>query len=184
MNEGKLIVISGPSGCGKGTIIKELLRIDKNLKLSVSMTTRKPRAGETDGVEYFFVTNDVFREKILCGDLIEYTQYSGNFYGTPRSEVSQMQKKGYDVLLDIEVEGAENVRKKKMDNLTTIFLIPPDFEELRKRLEGRGTENAEAVAMRMKRAQEEMKYKDKYDYIVVNDSLECAVKEIYNIIKK
>lgn len=183
MSKGKLIVISGPSGSGKGSVIRELLKKDKNLVLSVSMTTRAPRPGETDGVEYCFVSKEEFEKEIRDGNLIEYTVYSQNYYGTPKNRINELQNGGYDVLLDIEVEGAGNVKKAMMENLTTVFLAPPSVEELRRRLEGRGTEKPEVIDMRMERALEELKFKDKYDYIVVNDRLDKAVEEIYSIIK-
>ncbi len=183
MKKGKLVIISGPSGCGKGTIISNLLRMDDNFKLSVSMTTRKPRPGEINGVHYYFVGKDDFRQGILNGDFLEYTEYGGNFYGTPKKEIAEIQDTGADVLLDIEVVGTENVRKTNPDNLITIFLMPPSFGELEKRLSGRGTETRKNITERLERAKEELHYKDDYDYIVVNDDLKRAVNEIYQIIK-
>ena len=184
MKKGKIVVISGPSGCGKGTVIQELLKRDEHLKLSVSMTTRAPRPGEENGREYYFVTQEEFQNRIQTGDLLEYTNYSGNFYGTPSKEMYEMQQKGYTILLDIEIEGAENVRKAAPDNLVTIFLAPPSFEELQRRLVGRGTEEADVIAKRLARAKEELKEQDKYDYVVINDDLEQAVKHIYQLIKQ
>ena len=184
MKQGKVIVISGPSGCGKGTIINELLKLDSNFKLSVSMTTRQPRPYETNGVEYFFVTKEEFERRIEAGDLLEYTCYNSNYYGTPKSEIEKAQASGTDILLDIEVEGAENARHAGLDNLITIFIVPPSFEELKKRLICRGTEDAETISKRLLRAEEELIQQHKYDYIVVNDCLDDAVKNIYEIIKK
>ncbi len=183
MKKGKLVIISGPSGCGKGTIISNLLEMDDNLKLSVSMTTRKPRPGEIHGVHYYFVNKDVFRKGILNGDFLEYTEYGGNFYGTPKKEIAEIQNTGTDILLDIEVMGTQNVRKTHPDNLITIFLMPPSFGELEKRLSGRGTETKQTIAERLVRAKEELRYKDDYDYIIVNDDLKRTVNEIYQIIK-
>ena len=184
MNKGKLIVISGPSGCGKGTVINKLLGLDDNLRLSVSMTTREPRPGEIDGFHYYFVDNNKFKSGIDDNDFLEYAEYNGNYYGTPKSKIIEMQNNGINVILDIEVQGAEQVRNAELDNLTTIFLMPPSFEELRDRLNGRGTESEEVINNRLNRAKEEMAFKDKYDYIVVNDDLEKAVDDIYKIIKK
>lgn len=184
MAKGKIVVISGPSGCGKGTVIQELLKCDNRLKLSVSMTTRAPRPGEVHGREYYFTDEKEFKNRIQTGDLLEYTNYNGNYYGTPSKEMYEMQEKGYTILLDIEIEGAANVRKAAPENLLTIFLAPPSFEELERRLVGRGTESAEVIAKRLARAKEELKEQDKYDYVVVNDDLDNTVKEIYRLIKQ
>lgn len=184
MNKGKIIVISGPSGCGKGTVISRLLKMDASFKLSVSMTTRAPREGEADGREYYFVSKQEFKRRILSGDLLEYTCYNGNYYGTPLKEISHFQEQGITILLDIEIEGAANVRKAKPDNLITIFLAPPSFEVLRERLIGRGTESMDVIEKRLERAKTELEEQDKYDYIVVNDCLDEAVKQIYEIIKQ
>ena len=184
MNKGKIVVISGPSGCGKGTIIQELLKKDSALKLSVSMTTRAPRPGEENGVQYYFVSKEEFQKRIEKGDLVEYTCYNNNFYGTPISEMYASQEQGFTVLLDIEVEGAENVRKAAPDNLVTIFLAPPSFEELRKRLIERGTETLDVIEKRLERAKFEMTQQHLYDYVVINDDLATAVEEVYQIIKQ
>ena len=184
MKKGKIVVISGPSGCGKGTVIDALLKMDDSLKLSVSMTTRAPRPGEQNGREYYFVTPEEFQKRIDTGDLLEYTNYNGNFYGTPQKEMYAMQDQGITVILDIEVEGAENVRKAAPQNLLTIFLAPPSVEELRKRLVGRGTETPEVIEKRLARALEEMKEQEKYDYIVMNDDLDETIQNVYQIIKK
>ena len=182
MNKGKIIVISGPSGCGKGTVIKELLNRDNSLKLSVSMTTRKPRPGEANGREYYFISKSEFERRIAIGDLLEYTEYNGNYYGTPKSEMYDFQNKGFNIILDIEIEGARNVKNAKPDNLVTIFLAPPSFEVLEKRLRGRGTESDEVITRRLERAKTEMLEQDKYDFTVINDELEKAVDDVYYII--
>lgn len=181
--KGKIVVISGPSGCGKGTVIAKLLDRDSSLKLSVSMTTREPRPNEASGREYYFVSREEFEKRIAAGDLLEYTVYNENYYGTPKTELSKAQEQGTDILLDIEIEGAENVRKSAPDNLITIFLAPPSFEELRRRLTLRGTEDPEVIERRLARAEKELAEKDKYDYVVINDDLESTVDELYYIIK-
>lgn len=182
MNKGKIIVISGPSGCGKGTVIAKLLDMDSSFRLSVSMTTRAPRPGEKNGREYYFVSKETFESRIQSGDLLEYTNYNGNYYGTPKKEMYDAQQKGINILLDIEVEGADNVRLAAPENLITIFLAPPSFEELRRRLTERGTEPPEVIERRLQRAKEELGEKEKYDYIVINDDLEQTVQAVYEII--
>ena len=184
MAKGKIVVISGPSGCGKGTVIQELLKLDTRMKLSVSLTTRAPRPGEVHGREYFFTDKEDFENRIKTGDLLEYTNYNGNYYGTPSKEMYEMQALGYTILLDIEIEGAANVRRAAPENLITIFLAPPSFEELERRLVGRGTESAEVIAKRLSRAKEELKEQEKYDYVVVNDDLEKTVREVYRLIQQ
>ena len=181
--KGKIVVISGPSGCGKGTVIAKLLDRESNLKLSVSMTTREPRPNECHGREYYFVTKQEFEKRIASGDLLEYTEYNGNYYGTPKTELEKAREQGNDILLDIEIEGAENVRRAGLDNLVTIFLAPPSFEELRKRLILRGTESPEVIERRLARAEKELAEKSEYEYVVINDDLETAVDEVYYIIK-
>lgn len=184
MKRGKIVVISGPSGCGKGTVIQELLKKDTSCRLSVSMTTRNPRPGEENGREYYFVSAEEFRERIEHHDLLEYTNYNGNYYGTPKSEIERFQEQGITVILDIEVEGAENVRRAKPADLVTIFLAPPSFQELRRRLTNRGTEPLHVIEKRLERAKFELLEKKKYDYIIVNDDLSTTVDDIYAIIQK
>ncbi|NLL80206.1 MAG: guanylate kinase [Clostridiales bacterium] len=179
---GILIVVSGFSGAGKGTLMKALMQKYDNYSLSVSMTTRAPRPGETDGKEYFFVTKDIFEEKIKQEGLIEYACYCGNYYGTPRAYVESQLSAGRDVILEIEIQGALKIKEKFPDALL-LFVMPPSAAELRNRLIGRGTESMEVIDQRMRRAVEEAQGIEKYDYIVVNDKLEECVEELHGIIK-
>lgn len=179
---GTLIVISGPSGAGKSTVISKARAINKNMEFSVSATTRSPRENEIDGKDYFFVTQDRFNEMVENGEMLEYAIYVGNFYGTPRAAVEQMLRDGYDVVLDIEVQGASQV-KFRMPEAVTVFLTSPSFDELRRRLEGRGTETEERINGRIARAREEIKLVGNYDYIVINDDPDVAAKELCSIIE-
>lgn len=178
---GHLVVISGPSGVGKSTVIAEVMHQRDNLVFSVSYTTRAPRAGEEDGVNYHFVDTAEFERMIRDGELLEYTQYAGNYYGTALADIQKFASQGLDVLLDIEVEGASNV-KRKADNAVLIFVAPPSFEELSRRLHGRRTENEEVVRARLKEAQVELKQIPNYDYLVVNDSVIRAASDIISIL--
>ena len=173
-NTGKLFVLSGPSGAGKGTICKRLLEETDKLDLSVSMTTRKPRVGETEGVSYFFTEKEVFQEHIKKGNLLEYAEVYGNYYGTPKTPVLDKLSRGIDVILEIDMQGALKVKESYPDGVF-IFILPPSMTELRKRLTGRGTETAEAIELRLGEALKELSYIDKYDYCVVNGVLEEAV---------
>lgn len=179
---GKTFIITGPSGVGKGTIIKELFQRQKNLYFSVSATTREPRPGEVDGTHYHFLTKETFLAWIADNAFLEHAEYVGNHYGTPKKYVDEAMERGEDVILDIEVQGADQVYENRPETVR-IFIIPPSWEELRRRLLGRGTEDAAKVQSRLLRAKEELSYAQHYDYIVVNDSLEKAVEEIQAIIK-
>ena len=183
MAKGNLYVISGPSGAGKGTIVSELMKRDDRLALSISCTTRYQREGEIDGVHYYFIDKERFQAMIEEGDFLEYAQVFDNFYGTPMSKVEEKRSAGYDDILEIDVQGALQV-KKKAEDAKLIFILPPSFEVLRKRLTGRNTETPEQVEKRLAKAEKEMSLKDRYDYSVVNDDLETAVEEVYDIIKK
>lgn len=180
--KGILIVVSGFSGAGKGTLMKQLVHTYEDYALSVSMTTRKPRPGEEDGKEYFFVTRQEFEEKIAQDGLVEYACYCDNYYGTPREYVERQLEKGRDVILEIEIQGALKIRQK-FPTALLLFVMPPNVQELRKRLEGRGTESSEVIAKRLKRAGEEAQGIEQYDYIVINDQLERCVEEMNALIQ-
>ncbi|HOP99698.1 MAG TPA: guanylate kinase [Acetivibrio clariflavus] len=179
--EGLLVVVSGPSGTGKGTVLSCIRQKESSIKFSVSATTREPRSGEVDGVNYFFKTTEEFEAMIENGELIEWVKYCDNYYGTPKKYVEDTIKSGYDCLLEIEVEGALNIKKIYPD-CVSIFILPPSFEELRRRIESRGTEKPEVIEKRMEKALKEMNYVDRYDYVVVNDDIEKAVDSIRYIL--
>lgn len=182
MSKGILTVISGFSGAGKGTLMKRLTQDYDNYALSVSMTTRNPREGERDGIEYFFVDTDTFQERIRQGQMLEYACYCGNYYGTPRDYVQKQLEAGKDVILEIEIQGALQIRKLIPDCLL-LFVTPPSAGELRRRLEGRGTETPEVIARRLARAVEESEGIEAYDYIVINDDLEECVRQIHSMVQ-
>lgn len=179
--EGVLVVISGFSGAGKGTLMKNLLKKYDNYALSISMTTRKPREGEEDGREYFFATKEEFEAKIKNDGLIEYACYCDNYYGTPKDYVQKMLADGKDVILEIEIQGAMKV-KEKFPQTLLLFVMPPSAEELKKRLVGRGTETEEVIAKRLHRAAEESLGIEAYDYIVINDDLDECTERLHAII--
>ena len=182
MNEGLLVVISAPSGGGKGTILKELFAKDDNLVLSVSATTRSPRPGEEHGKQYYFLQKEEFEELISQGKMLEYAQYVGNYYGTPREPVEQWMAQGKDVVLEIEVQGGAQI-KKLMPGCVSIFILPPSMEVLEKRLRDRGTEEDATVRKRLEKAREEIPHAKDYDYVVFNDRLEDAVEDLRGILR-
>ena len=179
--DGLLIVMSGFSGAGKGTLMKRLVADYDDFAFSVSMTTRAPREGEVNGKDYFFVTKEEFEKTIEEDGLVEYAQYVGNYYGTPRAYVEEQLKNGKNVILDIEVQGAMQIKKKFPDALM-VFVIPPSIEVLLQRLRARGTETEEVIARRITQAKTECTYMDRYEYIVINDDLDTAVREMYSMI--
>ena len=181
-NQGVLAVISGFSGAGKGTLMRALLERYDNYALSISATTRAPREGEVDGREYFFKTREEFEQMIEHDELVEYAQYVGNYYGTPKEYVFSNLKAGKDVLLEIEIQGALKVKERFPDTLL-LFVTPPSAKELRRRLVGRGTETMEVIESRLARAVEESEYMDQYDYLVVNDELDVCVEEMHHLIQ-
>lgn len=180
---GMLVLYTGSSGVGKGTIMQELLKRDKNIRLSVSNTTRPPREGEIDGVHYNFVTKEQFESLIQKDGYLEYAEYCGNYYGTPKQQVEDLLNQGYDVFLEIEVCGGLQIMKKYPDVLS-IFVLPPSLDTLEKRLRRRGTEDEETILKRLGEAKREIECSEKYKYVVVNDRLEDAVDEILDILKK
>ena len=177
MERGKTFIFSGPSGVGKSTILKGLMEKRKNLYFSVSATTREPRPGEVNGVDYHFLKEETFHFWRAQGEFLEYAQYVGNFYGTPKRYVDMAMEEGKDVILDIEVQGAIQVAEKRPETVR-IFVAPPSWAELERRLNERGTDNSEKIRQRLHRAKEEMENASIYDYIVINDSLEKAVAEL------
>ncbi len=178
----KLIIITGPSGVGKGTVVKEILSKDKNIWLSISATTREPREGEKDGENYYFLNQEKFKEMIKKNLFLEWAQFAGNYYGTPLSSVNEKIKKGFTVLLEIEVEGAKQIKEKFPDSLS-IFLLPPDKSELERRIRNRGTENEEAIKKRLLRANYEISKSDQFDFALTNYKVDETAKRIINFIE-
>lgn len=181
MSKGLLVVFSGPSGAGKGTVLGQLLAERKDIRLSISATTRSPRPGEQDGREYFFLTREEFLSRIEQGKMLEYAEYCGNFYGTPADPIERWTSEGNDVILEIEVQGGAQVKKKRPD-CVSIFIVPPSLAEQERRLRGRGTEDEETIQKRVAAARGEIAHAPSYDYIVVNDTVEHAVNQINQIL--
>lgn len=182
MKPGLLVVVSGPAGVGKGCIVRKMMELSDCVVLSVSATSRNPRPAENEGKNYFFKTREQFESMIENQQLIEWVEYCGNYYGTPRDFVESEIAKGHVVILEIEVEGALNVRRLFPD-CVLCFILPPAYDELEKRLRGRATENEETILKRLTRAKEEFKFIDKYDYIILNDTVDAAAQRFVNIVE-
>lgn len=182
MDRGILIVISGPSGAGKGTICKALLEKRDDLYLSVSATTREPRKGEVHGVNYYFKTKEEFIEKVKENDFLEWAEVYGNYYGTPKSKVEEMLESGKNVILEIDIQGALKVKENCGEDGVFIFILPPSMEELKQRIIKRGSETEESLMKRFKSAYKEINFVSKYNYAVVNDEVETAVEKLESII--
>lgn len=181
-NEGLLLIVSGPSGAGKGTICNALLqKYPGQYALSISATSRSPRGTEQDGVEYFFKTREEFEEMIAADQLLEHARYVNNYYGTPRSWVEEKLREGVNVILEIDYQGGFQVRRK-LDHVLMIFIMPPNKEELLRRLTGRGTETQEQIMQRIQKAEEEITMSDQYDYVIINEDVEKSVEMLHNIV--
>jgi guanylate kinase len=180
---GKVFVITGPSGVGKGTLIEQLLDRVPELELSISATTREPRQGEVDGRDYFFLTPEEFRRRLEAGDFLEHASYSGNYYGTLREEVERRLAEGRSVVLEIEVQGARQVRDELGDDAVLIFIAPPDEKVLRERLEGRGTDSPEAIEQRLRTAEIELGARSEFPLEVVNDEVQKAASELERLVR-
>ena len=180
-NRGSLIILSGPSGAGKGTIHNELMKHNSHLKYSISMTTREPRKGEVNGKDYFFVAEEEFKKEIENNGFLEYALVHGNYYGTLKREVERDLDLGYDVILEIDIQGALNIKAQKEDGIF-IFIMPPSMRELRDRLVKRGTETKEKLIERFKNAYKEVNEMSKYNYVVINDEVDLAVKKVEAIL--
>ena len=180
-SKGSIFVLSGPSGCGKNTVYDALTKITDNIAQTISVTTRSPRTGETDGVDYYFVSVDDFQKKLENNEFIEYVKYGNNYYGTLKSEVERIVSEGKNVILVIEVIGAAKIKEVYPDSVS-IFILPPSVEELRKRILSRGENSDEEIDIRLEIAVEEIKLKDNYDHCVINDDLDECVNEILHIL--
>jgi guanylate kinase len=181
--KGKLFVVSGPSGAGKSTITKLILKEADNLFLSTSATTRAPRAGEVDGKDYYFMTKEQFEKEIAEDNFVEHADVHGNYYGTLKREIDRQLNEGKNVLLEIDVQGGEQV-KKKFPDVVLIFFKAPSEEELERRLRGRGTDSEEVIAVRLKNSLKEMEYESKYDKVIINETIEGSIEQLKKIIEE
>ena len=177
----RLTLITGPSGVGKGTLVKKLLERNNDIWLSISATTRMPRDGEKNGIDYYFIEKERFDELIAQKGFLEWAEFAGNFYGTPKADVERIRKRGKKVLLEIELEGARQVRKSCPEAFQ-IFIAPPSFDELKKRIRSRGTESEESIKRRLNRAKEELLATDEFDAVVINDNISTALKKLEELI--
>ena len=182
MGKGLLISVSGPSGTGKGSVLAKIKEINPNFGTSISVTTREPREGEKDGVDYYFKSKDEFMKMLEEGEIIEYDEFVGNYYGTPTIPLQEMSEEGKDVLLDLTIAGSMAL-KENFEQSGTIFLLAPSFEELEKRLRGRGTDTDEAINARLEMARQETNFVGHFDYVVVNYDIEQAAKQVLSIIE-
>ena len=182
MQKGTLLVVSGPAGVGKGTIIKEIMKDNKNIKMSISATTRKPREGDCEGVTYYFKTKEEFTEMIGNDQFLEWAVYSDNYYGTPKKPVLEALENGNDVILEIEVQGALQVRAHHPEGVF-VFVMPPSIEELERRITDRGTESSEEIEKRMTTAKKEFEFLNKYNYIIVNEDIKTASDDLAAILR-
>ena len=180
--KGCLFVFTGPSGVGKGTLLKRVMEQEENLFLSISATTRAPRPEDKDGVTYYFITREQFEQKIAAGEFLEHAQYSGNYYGTPLAPIEEHLNRGEDVILEIEVQGAMQIREKRPD-AAMIFVVPPDLPTLEARLRGRNTEDEETILKRLAISREELEQTGQFDYLVVNEELDRAVQELRAVLQ-
>tara|TARA_B100000965_G_C19599750_1_gene761912 strand:+ start:319 stop:873 length:555 start_codon:yes stop_codon:yes gene_type:complete len=181
-NQAKLIILTGPSGVGKGTVVKRVLNMNKKFWLSISATTRKPRPGEINGEHYYFLSKEKFQEMIKDNLLLEWAEFAGNYYGTPLEFVDKKIKSGHNVILEIEVEGASQI-KEKFPNSLSIFLLPPNLKELEKRIRNRATESENAISKRLERSKFEISCSKDFDFVITNENLEETIQKVYEIIK-